>query len=238
MRLADQFIKAVKIVSADANTDGILVIVTPQAMTDPTAIAKGLEPLKKIPGKPILAAWMGASLVTAGEAILKASGIPTFQYPETAVRAFCYMYRYNDNLSALYETPALGMEDGCDYGRVEAIIRGARKTNRTLLTELESKQVLDAYAIPTVETHLATSEDQAVKVAAKLGGAVVLKVYSETVTHKTAVGGVKLDLRSENDIRQAYREIEGSLNKCPRAFLGVTVEPMVPFGRLRAHARQ
>ncbi len=104
---ADRFAKAVKIVSADGNNDGVLAIVTPQTMTDPTAIAKGLEPFKKLPGKPILASWMGASAVTDGEAILNASGIPTFQYPDTAVRAFCYMWRYNENLRALYETPAL-----------------------------------------------------------------------------------------------------------------------------------
>ena len=81
------------------------------------------------------------------------------------------------------------------------------KANRTLLTELESKQILNAYGIPTVETHVATSEEETIRVAAKLGGAVVLKLYSETVTHKTDVGGVKLDLQSEKAIREAYREI-------------------------------
>jgi acetyltransferase len=146
---ADRFVKAVEIVSADRNNDGILVIVTPQAMTDPTAIAKGLEPLKKLPGKPILASWMGASAVAEGEAILNAAGIPTFQYPDTAVRAFCPMSRYNDNLCALYETPTLSVEGGCDDARAEGIIDAARKQNRTLLSESESKQILHAYGIPT-----------------------------------------------------------------------------------------
>jgi acetyltransferase len=213
----DRFVKAVEIVSADTNNDGILVIVTPQAMTDPTAIAKGLEPFKKLPGKPILACWMGASAVTDGEAILNASGIPTFQYPDTAVRAFCYMWRYSDNLRALYETPALAAEDKHDHARAEAIISAAWKTNRTLLTELESKQILDSYGIPTVETHVATTEEDAITIAAKLGGTVVLKLYSETVTHKTEVGGVKLDLRREKEIRRAYREIK-SRCKSPGAF--------------------
>jgi acetyl coenzyme A synthetase (ADP forming)-like protein len=146
---ADRFVKAVEIVSADRNNDGILVIVTPQALTDPTAIAKGLEPLKKLPGKPILASWMGASAVAEGEAILNAAGIPTFQYPDTAVRAFCSMSRYNDNLCALYETPTLSVEGGCDDARAERIIDAARKQNRTLLSESESKQILHAYGIPT-----------------------------------------------------------------------------------------
>jgi acyl-CoA synthetase (NDP forming) len=87
----DRFVKAVEIVSADSSNDGILVILTPQAMTDATAIAKGLSAFNKIPGKPILASWMGASEVTQGEAILNASAIPTFEYPDTAARSFCYI---------------------------------------------------------------------------------------------------------------------------------------------------
>jgi acyl-CoA synthetase (NDP forming) len=146
---ADRMVKAIQIVSADQNTDGILVIVTPQATTDPTAIANGLEPLKKLAGKPILASWMGASAVAEGEAILNAAGIPTFQYPDTAVRAFCSMSRYNDNLSALYETPTLSVEGGCDDARSQGIIDAARKQNRTLLSKSESKQILHAYGIPT-----------------------------------------------------------------------------------------
>jgi acetyltransferase len=125
------------------------VIVTPQAMTDPTAIAKGLEPLKELPGKPILASWMGASAVAEGEAILNAAGIPTFQYPDAAVRAFCSMSRYNDNLCALYETPTLSVEGGCDDAHAERIVDAVRKQNRTLLSESESKQVLHGYGIPT-----------------------------------------------------------------------------------------
>jgi acetyltransferase len=148
----DQFAKAVEIVSADVNNDGVLVIVTPQAMTDPTAIARALEPFKKLAGKPILASWMGASAVAEGEGILNASGIPTFQYPDTAVRAFCSMSRYNDNLRALYETPALSVEDWCDDAKAEEIINSARKQNRSLLSELESKQILNAYGIPTAGT--------------------------------------------------------------------------------------
>ena len=170
---------------------------------------------------------MGASAVADGEAILNAAGIPTFEYPDTAARAFCSMWRYNDNLRMLYETPALKGGDARDQARAEGIIKAAVQANRTLLTELESKQILSAYDIPTVETHVATSEEETIRIAAKLGGMVVLKLYSETVSHKTDVGGVKLGLRGKKAIREAYREIQDAVRKNPGAFLGVTVEPMI-----------
>ena len=227
---ADRYGKAIEIVSSDPNNDGILAIVTPQAMTDATAIAKGLQKFKRLPGKPILASWMGASEVAEGEAILNASGIPTFQYPDAAARSFCYMWRYSDSLRALYETPALsaaGFENGVGRTRTETMIRAARKANRTLLTEAESKQILEAYGIPTVRTLIATSAEEAIQVAAKLGSTVVLKLHSEKLTHKTDVGGVKLNLRNTTEIRQAYYDIEKSVKEIPGAFLGVVVEPMI-----------
>ena len=227
---AARYERAIEIVSSDPNNDGILAIVTPQAMTDATAIAKGLERFKKLPGKPVLASWMGADEVAEGEAILNAAGIPTFEYPDAAARSFCYMWRYSDSLRALYETPALfSGEFDQDAGRakVEALIRTTQKSDRTLLTEIESKEILEAYGIPTVKTLIATSGEEAVRAAGQLGSTVVLKLHSETVTHKTDVGGVKLNLRSKKEIRQAFYDIERSVREIPGAFSGVVVEPMV-----------
>jgi len=226
----DRYGRAVEIVSADPNNDGILAIVTPQKMTDATAIAKGLQKFKRLPRKPILASWRGGDDIAEGEAILNASGIPTFQYPDEAVRSFCYMWRYSDNLRALYETPALGTDEfdiGLSRTRNESIIHAAQKANRALLTEPESKEILEAYAIPTVKTLIATSAKEAVQAAASLGSTVALKLYSEKVTHKTDVGGVKLNLRTEDEVRRAYSEIEKRVQEIPGAFLGVVVEPMV-----------
>jgi len=121
--------------------------------------------------------------------------------------------------------------DGSDINlsrtRTQAMIHAAQKANRTLLTEPESKEILEAYAIPTVRTLIATSVKEAVQVATSLGSTVVLKLYSEKVTHKTDVGGVKLNLRSEDEVRRAYFEIENGVREMPGAFLGVVVEPMV-----------
>ena len=226
---ADRYLKAIEVVTADPNVDGVLAIATLQAMTDPTAIAKGLASFQNLSEKPILASWMGAGDVAEGQAILNAAGIPTFQFPDAAARTFCYMWRYSDNLRALYETPGLYGNWSDDLGRSRAgeIIGDVRKSGRTLLTEVESKAVLEAYGIPTVRTLVARSEAEAVQTADTLGVPVVLKLYSETVTHKTDAGGAKLNLESERQVRRAYRQIEEAVRDKSGAFLGVTVAPMV-----------
>jgi acetyltransferase len=173
---------------------------------------------------------MGGPAVQAGEAILNEAGVPTFKYPDRAANAFELMWQYSENLRALYETPALSADGAAGAQDVAAeIISGARKGGRTLLTEVESKQVLAAYGIPTVETHVAGSEDDAVARAEKLGYPVVLKLYSETVTHKSDVGGVQLNLLNADDVRRAWRSIHEAVSKKAGAghFLGVTVQPMV-----------
>ena len=229
---AERYAKALEIVSKDPNNDGVLVILTPQAMTEPTATAEQLKRFAKFNGKPILASWMGGDQVRVGEEILNNAGIPTFPYPDTAMRAFAYMWRYADNLRSLYETPAVGADSDNQFAKrsqVAKIIRTARRGKRTLLTEVESKEILAAYGISVVETHIAFSEEEAVKIAESIGSSVVLKVYSATITHKTDVGGVKLNLRGAGAVRRAYRQIQLAVTKHNRGedFLGVTVEPMI-----------
>ena len=141
------------------------------------------------------------------------ANIPTFEYPDAAARAFCAMWRYSRNLDALYETPALSTGADIKTKDAEKIVRRARDAGRTLLTEFESKQLLAAYGIPVVKTRVAKSEKEAVDLAKKIGGAVVLKVHSETITHKSDVDGVKLNLRGASAVRRAYREIEKSVRK-------------------------
>jgi len=113
--------------------------------------------------------------------------------------------------------------------QVEQIIQNARGQGRTLLTEPESKQLLSLYGIPTVETRIAASEDEAARVASEIGFPVVLKIFSETITHKTDVGGVKLNLRDDAAVRSAYRAIQSSVMEKVGAdqFSGVTVQAMV-----------
>jgi len=229
---SERYARALEIASQDPNSDGLLVVLAPQGMTDPLQIAERLKPFAKEYGKPVLASWMGGNSVAAGEAALNSAGIPTFSYPDTAARAFTYMWRYTYNLRGLYETPALTEHsalESASRNQAGQIIQNARGRGRTLLTELESKQLLSLYGIPTVETHVAASEDGAVKLAWEIGFPVVLKVFSDTITHKTDVGGVKLNLQDEAAVRCAYRVIKSSVAEKagPDQFSGVTVQPMV-----------
>ncbi len=227
-----RYAETLQIAAADPNSDGLLVILTPQDMTDPTQTAEALRRVAEPPQKkPILASWMGGADVAAGEEILNRAGIPTFPYPDTATQVFNYMWKYAYNLSAIYETPslpALGADEVTHHQRAAQLIERVRATGRTILTEYESKQVFAAYGIPTVETHLVATPAEAVAVADRLGYPVVLKLNSETITHKTDVNGVQLNLRDADAVTAAYGEIEQAVRERVGAehFQGVTVQPM------------
>lgn len=228
----ERFSEAIKIALENPDSDGLLVILAPQGMTDPAQVAERLKPFAQSKYKPLLASWMGGKSVAEGEAILNSAGIPTFAYPDTAARAFNYMWRYSYNIRGLYETPVA--TDQPEKGeptrlKVDEILRRAANSGRTLLSEIESKEVLMLYGIPTVPTELARSSEEAVAAAQRLSFPVVLKVHSETITHKTDVGGVQLNLENEDAVRIAFQAIQSSvtLKVGAGAFLGVTVQPMV-----------
>jgi acetyltransferase len=229
---SDRYAKAIEVVAQDPNSDGLLVALAPQGMTNPSEIAERLKPYAHTSGKPILASWMGGTSIADGESILNNADVPTFPYPDTAARAFTYMWRYSENLRSLYETPSLAEGPELSEGaraRVREIIRNARSLGRVLLNEFESKSVLSEYGIPTVKTVIARSEDNALAEAERIGFPVALKVFSDTITHKTDVGGVKLNLQNTAAVREAYRSIQKSVAEKVGAdkFDGVTVQPMV-----------
>jgi acetyltransferase len=228
----ERYARALDIALDDPNSDGLLVIMAPQGMTNPAQVAERVKAHAKGHSKPLLASWMGGRGVARGVEVLNASGIPTFSYPDAAVRAFESMWNYSERLESLYETPfAADDPTRASARREEAgrLIGRVASSGRTLLTETESKRILELYGIPTVPTSLANSADEAVILARKFGYPVVLKVHSEIVTHKTDVGGVQLNLLDEEEVRQAYRAIEESVvaRAGADAFLGVTVQPMI-----------
>jgi acetyltransferase len=227
----DRYAAAAQLAMQNPDSDGLLVILTPQAMADPTATAEQLQALAKADSKPLLASWMGGAHIAEGEAILNRANIPTFRYPDTAARAFHSTWRYSYNLRGLYETPILPAASdqvSAQRAAAEQHMRQARASGRTLLNEVESKQLLAAYSIPSVETQAATSEDEAARIAHALGYPVAVKLLSESIAHKSDLGGVRLHLASSDAVRRAYREIQAATTKQAGAehFLGVTVQPM------------
>lgn len=227
---AERYRLAVEVCAKDSTVQGLLVLLTPQAMTDPTATARALAPFAQTEGKPLLACWMGGLEVAGGKAILNGVGIPTFDAPEGAIRAFLHMVQYRRAQELLYETPqALPDDWRPDSDRVRGIIEKARAAGRHLLTESEAKGVLAAYGIPVTATVECSTADAAAQAAEKIGYPVVLKLLSPTISHKSDVGGVQLNLTDAKAVRSAFEKIRQNVIKLgdTAAFAGVTVQPMI-----------
>ena len=222
--------RAVELVASDPKTDGLLVILTPQAMTNPNATAVELSAVRNLINKPLLASWMGAQEVEPARAILNQANIATYDFPDVAAQAFGIMWRYSYNLQALYETPTLVSEvDATVRARATDTIERVHKSGRSTLTEVEASHVLSAYQVPMVSFRIARNADEAARYAREIGYPVALKVYSEKIVHKTEVGGVQLGLRNAKAVSEAFRNIKASVEAKaePESFLGVVVTPMV-----------
>ncbi|MCU0612303.1 MAG: bifunctional acetate--CoA ligase family protein/GNAT family N-acetyltransferase [Candidatus Eisenbacteria bacterium] len=222
--------KAVEIVLADPGVDAVLVIVTPQAMTNPTGVAKAIAKLAATTPKPLLAAWLGGATMREGIGLLTENGIPAYRTPEQAVRAFMTLVAYARNLTTLYETPKdipVALTFDRDALRTDFLPHFER--GGAAMSETISKTLLHAYGIPVTLPLAAATADEATRAAAQLGYPVVLKILSPDITHKTDVGGVALDLEDERMVRDAFERIMHNAQvKAPEAsLLGVTVQPMV-----------
>lgn len=228
---AERYTKTLSVVAKDPAIDGILVVLSPQDMTDPVGTAEALITYRHIPDKPILASWMGGEHVMQGAKLLDQAGIPAFPYPDSAAKIFATMWRHK---KAIEETARSSLQEKTeDFAKarneVQKIIKDLLSERRYLLTEEESKKVLEAYRIPTVQTIHAKTEEEAVSIAEELGFPVVLKLHSTSITHKSDVGGVKLSLTTPESVRTAYREILQSVSKlkAKEHFHGVTVQKMI-----------
>lgn len=225
---AEKYLEAVRVCNADKNVDATLVILTPQEVTDSSAIATALTTIKT--PKPVFACWMGESQVKEGREILERAKIPNYLYPESAVDVFLKMYHYSKNLELFYETPP-NVPEKLNFEKAAAreLVEGIRNSGRFQLTELEAKQLLNYYDIATPPGEVLSSAKAAAKYAAEIGFPVAMKIASPDIAHKTDVGGIKLNIQSEAVAEKAFQEIlDSAVSHAPNAKIeGVRVEKMV-----------
>ena len=225
-----RYAKAVATVLADPGVDAVLAILTPQAMTNPSATAREVGALASTTAKPILAAWLGGRSVREGLQILTKAGVASYETPEDAVKAFMTLVAYARNLEILYETPrdvpvTFTLDRAEMRARFEALLAGGGD----VLSEADSKSLLEAYGIPVTRPDPAATADEAVAAAERIGYPVVAKLLSPDVTHKSDVGGVALGLADGAAVRAAFdRIVAGARARRPGARIeGVTVQPMI-----------
>ncbi|KAG9393731.1 Acetyl-CoA synthetase [Carpediemonas membranifera] len=206
----------------------MLVILTPQGVTDATATAKHLAEYATSTGKPVIASWVGGKDVQEGRNVLRQAGIPCFEYPDLAVRMWNYLVKYGRTIADLTKNETLSSKDLVPAGAKDAamaIMKEAYDAKRSYLTEYESKKVLEAYGIKICATEVAFTPEEAAQKAKEIGFPVVVKIHSETITHKSDVGGVKVNLKTEEEVIAVYKDMEQRIGR--PGFLGVTVQAMI-----------
>ena len=227
---SERYGRAAEACIKDPNVDGLLVILTPQAMTYADETAAELARVSKQTNKTILASWMGEEDVAKGRDILETGNIPVFRIPENAVTTFMNMYKYTRNTEALYETPAtIPHKFIPEQEKSHDLINKIVGENRFVLTEDEAKALMRNYQIPVTNNQLVHSAEQAAKVAGEIGFPVVMKIASPQIAHKSDIGGVVLNINSKEKARNAYKNIvKNATEAYPDAHIeGVLIEEMV-----------
>ncbi|WP_006786258.1 bifunctional acetate--CoA ligase family protein/GNAT family N-acetyltransferase [Thiorhodospira sibirica] len=226
---APRYEKAISICLSDPNIDGALVMLTPQAMTQPTEVAQAVIDAAKKTEKPVMASWMGGEQVRAGRELFTKHHLPHFSTPEASVEAFAYLAAHQRNQKMLLQVPGpLSDRIKTDVSGARMIIEGALSEGRKTLSTMESKAVLSAFRIPVTQTVQARSANEALVAAGTVGYPVAMKIDSPDITHKSDVGGVKLNIVSAEAVRSAYQAmVEEARRVAPQARIqGVTVERM------------
>ena len=227
---------AILTVSQDANVDSTLVVLSPQAMTDPMEVAKSIVEIVDKTDRSIFCCWMGEDQVGPARKYLEDSDIPAFRMPETAIELFHNIAGYYRNQKLLLQTP----EPIREVGRPETegakmLIEALLAERRKVLSEMESKAILRAFRIPVAQTMVARTPTEALLLAEQLGFPVAMKVDSPDVTHKSDAGGVRLNVTNAPMVRNAYHDIIDTVHKrSPDARInGISIEPFLsrPHGR-------
>lgn len=233
---ADRYRHAVTHCLQDEGVDGALVILTPQAMTRPSEVARTVIEVAAKFDKPLIACWMGEAQVAESRQAFNQAKIPNFRTPEPAVEVFSFISAYYQNQKLLMQTPGpISRYSSPDVEGARLLIEGALAEHRKTLNEMESKAILAAFHIPIAKTMVARSPNEALLLAEELGLPVAMKINSPDISHKSDAGGIRLNLGNAQAVRSAYHEIIQSIQKnSPNARIdGVVVEPMIikPNGR-------
>ncbi len=227
---ADRYHHAVKACLEDDNVDGVLAILTPQAMTKPLESAQALIELANTHRKPLLTCWMGETQVASSREAFTQAHRPHFRTPEPAVEVFSHLSAYYRNQKLLMQMPGpLSHHVEPDLESARLIIEGAMQEHRKVLSEMESKALLSAFHIPVARTIVAHSPNEALLIAQQMGFPVAMKVNSHDISHKSDAGGVILNLRNAHEVRAAYQKIceNIQLNRPDAKMEGVAIEPMI-----------
>jgi acetyltransferase len=233
---SERYQKALEICLKDKNIDGVLAILTPQAMTNPTEVAECIIEGAKTSKKPVLASWTGGARVQEGRNLFANSKVAHFNTPETAVDAFSFLANYTQNQILLKQIPSPADELAKpDVDGSRLIIERVLSEGRQVLTAQESKAILAAFHIPVTQTIKVSNAKEAMIAAETMGFPVVLKVNMAEFSHKSDIGGVRLNINSVQGISHYYSEMETAIKqKHPEITeVGMTVEPMFqsPSGR-------
>jgi len=225
----DRFRAAMEICFKDPNSDGFLIIYTPQGVADPLSVARVIVEASKRTTKPILTSLIGEDICWKARQILRKNGIPAFTTPEQAVSTFMYMHSYTQNLELLYQTPEELSVELPIPTFLKEILKRAFNGGRKVLNQQESLQFLEAYKIPTIKTLVAKSPDEAESMASEVGYPLVMKALSPQITHKSKAEGVILNVWSTAQVRTFFNELAKRVkNYDPEAeFNGVVIQPMI-----------
>ncbi|HEV8260120.1 MAG TPA: bifunctional acetate--CoA ligase family protein/GNAT family N-acetyltransferase [Burkholderiales bacterium] len=226
---AERYVRTLQDLLADPQSDAVLLIHAPTAIVPSDAIAAACVPVARAAQRSVLSCWLGAAAVEKARRTFIEAGLPSYDTPEDAVYAFLKMEEFRRNQESLMQTPPSTSTDfGADVDAARTIVGKVLNEGREILTEVEAKDVLQTYGIPVVTTRIATSPEEAVRLADEMGFPVALKILSPDVTHKSDVGGVALNLDSGQAVREAAQAMEARLRRLrPHARLtGFTVQPM------------
>ena len=226
---ADRYEHAISAVVKDEGVDAVLVILTPQSMTNALGTAEAIVRLSRRTHKLIVCCFMGVIDVSAGVKYLQEHRIPVFRFPENAARSLAAFYRYSSWLNRQHFSHFIFQHK---KDKAAKIIQDCIAEGKTKLGELVGYQLLECYGFKTMPTKLATTKDEAVAIADEVGYPVVMKISSEQILHKSDVGGVMLKLKTADDVREAHDAILENVKQYdPNAVVeGILVQKMAPRG--------